>query len=156
MHLPPQRAGGGRIRSVSIASAEFCISMKGFDRSLAILVAIDRYQNGIPRLNTPVADATALGHVLKRLHGFEATVVANEQATGAGLRTVLAEFTSRVGPDDRVLFYFAGHGIALPSDGGPRGFILPQDAKKDASAEATFVPMTEIDDLLSALPCRHM
>jgi hypothetical protein len=37
-------------------SGERCV----FNRSLAFLVAIERYENGIPSLNTPVADATAL------------------------------------------------------------------------------------------------
>jgi hypothetical protein len=56
---------------------------EGFDRSLALLVAIDSYENGIPALSTPVADATALAEVLAHLHRFEATVVKNEQATRA-------------------------------------------------------------------------
>jgi hypothetical protein len=63
-------------------------------------------------------------------------------------------FPSRVDSDDRVIFYFAGHGVALESDDGPKGFILPQDAKRNS--ESNYLPMAELDEALSALPCRHM
>jgi uncharacterized caspase-like protein len=28
-----------------------------------------------------------------------------------------------------LLFYFAGHGVALNGDDGPQGYLIPQDAK---------------------------
>jgi WD40 repeat protein len=131
------------------------MTIREFDRSWAILVAVDQYENGIPALSTPVADATELADVLQHLHGYEPTLITNKEATQAAITTLLAGLASRVGPNDRVFFYFAGHGIALPSDSGPRGFILPQDAKKVGSPEDTYIPMTDLDDLLSSLPCRH-
>jgi hypothetical protein len=103
-------------------------AMEGFRRSLAFLIAIDGYGNGVPELRSPVADAKGLAEVLRQDHGFETEVVANEQATLAGVREFLAHLPNRVGSDDRVLFYFAGHGIALESDEGPKGYVLPQDA----------------------------
>src|SRR6202008_2368370 len=56
--------------------------------------------------------------------------------------------------DDRVLFYFAGHGIALESDEGPKGYLLPQDA--DRRSTERYLPMVELDGALSALTCRHL
>src|SRR5256885_1129935 len=95
---------------------------EGFDKSIAVLVAIDKYSNGVPALLTPVADATALADVLRRLHGFDVRTVTNEQATRAGLNKVLSNLTAQVDKDDRVFFYFAGHGIAQQSDTGPKGY----------------------------------
>lgn len=129
-------------------------AVEGFNRSLAFLVAIDRYRNGVPELHTPVADATKLAGILEQHHGFKADVVANEEATLDKLREALADLRTRVGKDDRVLFYFAGHGIALDSDEGPRGFLLPQDAARDSADR--YLPMVELNEALSALPCRHM
>ncbi|MCV9938257.1 caspase family protein [Boseaceae bacterium BT-24-1] len=129
-------------------------AIEGFDQSWAFLVAIDRYRNSVPELRTPVADATKLAGILQRHHGFKADVVANEEATLDKLRKALTDLCTRVGKDDRVLFYFAGHGIALDSDEGPRGFLLPQDAARDSSAR--YLPMVELNEALSALPCRHM
>jgi hypothetical protein len=130
--------------------------MDDFVRSLAFFIAIDQYDNGIPALTTPVADAKALADILSKLHGYETEIIANEQATLSGLRSFLSELPDRIGPDDRVVFYFAGHGIALTGDDGPRGYIIPQDARKDAKAEQSFFAMTELDNILSELPCRHL
>ena len=122
-----------------------------FSTSLACLVAIDRYVNEVPKLRTPIGDAEAFGEVLREAHGFEVKIVTNEQATLEGLRGLLTDLAMRVGSNDRVIFYFAGHGIALPSEDGPKGFILPQDAQRDSSD--SYLPMDELDRALSALPC---
>lgn len=59
-----------------------------------------------------------------------------------------------VGPNDRVFFYFAGHGIALDGDDGPEGYLVPEDAKRDD--RTSFLGMTELHDSLAKLPCRHL
>jgi uncharacterized caspase-like protein len=46
--------------------------------------------------------------------------------------------------NNRLLFYFAGHGMPLESDDGPRGFLLPQDA--DPKDSKTFLPMQVLHD----------
>jgi WD40 repeat protein len=128
--------------------------IEGFRSSLAVLIGIDRYGDNVPALRTPVADAEELAGVLRRDHGFEAEVVADEDATLSKLRALLADLGNRVGKDDRVLFYFAGHGIALESDEGPKGYLLPQDAGRDSIDQ--YLSMVELHEALSALPCRHM
>jgi WD40 repeat protein len=128
-------------------------TIEGFTKSLAILVAIDSYLE-VPVLHTPVADAEKLAQVLREDHGFETELLRNEEATFDKLTEVLAGLVKQVGANDRVLFYFAGHGTALPSDDGPRGYILPQDAERDS--DRRYLPMEELSRALSALPCRHM
>ena len=59
-----------------------------------------------------------------------------------------------VAANDRVLFYFAGHGIAADGDDGPAGYLVPADA--DPMDMKTLVPMAELQDALQALPCRHL
>ena len=56
--------------------------------------------------------------------------------------------------DDRLLVYFAGHGIALDGDDGPAGYLVPQDARPDD--RQTFLPMTDLSRWLERLPCRHL
>src|SRR5438552_3501031 len=121
--------------------------MEGFRRSLAFLVAIDRYGHGVPQLRTPVADAKSVAEVLRRDHGFDAEVVANEKATFSALRTLLNGLPTRVRSDDRVVFYFAGHGIAVDGNDGPAGYLLPQDA--DRSSTERYLPMIELNEALS-------
>lgn len=126
----------------------------GFRRSLAVLVAIDCYENGIPPLRTPVADAETLAFALKRDHGFETEIIVNQQATLPRLQAYLVALQDHIGTDDRVLFYFAGHGIALDSDEGPKGYLLLQDA--DRCSTNQYLPMAELNKAFSALSCRHM
>jgi hypothetical protein len=125
--------------------------VKGFNTSLAILTGIDRYGGGVPMLRTPVSDATELGVILERDHGFQTEVITDEDATLDKLRDLFADLDKGVGPDDRVLFY---HGIALGSDEGPKGYLLPQDVTRDSTDR--YLSMVEFNEALSALPCRHM
>ncbi len=133
--------------------------MTHFTRSLAILIGIDAYTGGIPRLTTAVNDATRLAGLLHDAHGYE-TVLLTEPATSQPvtrehLRTLFTqELRARLGEDDRLLVYFAGHGVALDGDDGPHGYLVPQDARPGDSA--TLLAMTDLHAWLTELPCRHM
>ena len=130
-----------------------------FEHSLAVLIGIDAYGGGIPPLTTAVNDATRLAELLQAEHGYE-TILLTEPATGRPvtqerLRTLFTqELPARLGEDDRLLVYFAGHGVALDGDDGPAGYLVPQDAVPSDSA--SMLPMTDLHAWLTALPCRHM
>ena len=121
--------------------------MTNFDHSLAIIIGIDAYSGGIPRLTTAVNDATRLAELLQDAHGYE-TLLLTEPAIGqpVTLERIRALFTEelsvRLGENDRLLVYFAGHGVALDGDDGPRGYLVPQDARPDDSA--SMLPMTDL------------
>ncbi|MCB9131494.1 MAG: caspase family protein [Anaerolineales bacterium] len=133
--------------------------MTNFAHSLAIIIGIDAYDTGIPRLTTAVNDATRLAELLQDAHGYE-TLLLTEPAIGqpVTLERIRALFTEelsvRLGENDRLLVYFAGHGVALDGDDGPRGYLVPQDARPDDSA--SMLPMTDLHAWLTELPCRHM
>ena len=133
--------------------------MADFAHSLAIIIGIDAYDTGIPRLTTAVNDATRLAELLQDAHGYE-TLLLTEPAIGqpVTLERIRALFTEelsvRLGENDRLLVYFAGHGVALDGDDGPRGYLVPQDARPDDSA--SMLPMTDLHAWLTELPCRHM
>ncbi len=56
--------------------------------------------------------------------------------------------------DDRVCFYFAGHGVAMDGHDGPNGYLLPWDASR--ADETSFLDMPLVHDAILALRCRHM
>jgi uncharacterized caspase-like protein len=101
--------------------------------SWAVVVGIDKYQSEAIR---PLACATSnalrvaeaivqLGfppdHVFKRLNEE-----ASKQEIERLLKSVLYHNTR---PDDRLLFFFAGHGkTEEPTGAGSEGFLLPWDA----------------------------
>ncbi len=51
------------------------------------------------------------------------------------------------------MFYFAGHGIALDGEDGPKGYLIPQDAR--LGDISSYLSMSEIHDRLHQLCCRH-
>ena len=124
---------------------------------LAVLVGIDAYGNGIPPLRNAVRDVQALAQILGSEHDYQTRLLLDEQASLTGLRSLLAELPRVLQPDSRLIFYFAGHGIAEETEDsatGPQGFLIPQDARSDV--QATFLAMTELQAGLAKLPCRHL
>src|SRR5205823_5053491 len=57
---------------------------------------------------------------------------------------------------DRVVFYFAGHGVAEERENGrdgPEGYLLLRDASQELSS---FASMRLVYERLAALRCRHL
>jgi hypothetical protein len=126
-----------------------------FANSLAVVIGIDHYGNGIPALRTAANDARRVASTLAESHGYEVIQLLDGEASLERLTTLLTtELPARIGPDDRVFFYWAGHGVALDGDTGPNGYLLPSDARR--GEEASFLHMPLVHDALLALPCRHM
>ncbi|MBK6433430.1 MAG: caspase family protein [Anaerolineae bacterium] len=93
------------------------------------------------------------------MHGYETILLTepetNQPVTRARLAALFTEeLPARLGEDDRLLVYFAGHGVALDGDDGPRGYLVPQDARPGDSA--SMLAMTDLHAWLTALTCRHM
>ena len=126
-----------------------------FGQHHAFIIGIDAYEKISP-LQTAVADAVRLKEVLsEQQHFFVHPPLLNEGAKGGEIRTLLQHtLPDQVGKDDRVLFYFAGHGIAADGDDGPAGYLVPADA--DPTDVKTLLPMADLQEALEALSCRHL
>ena len=130
------------------------MSTLDFDNSVAVVIGIDSYDHGISPLRTAVADARAIAQTFLKDHRYSVISLLNEQAQLANLRTLITEtLPTHLSPKSRLILYFAGHGIAHNGDNGPEGYLIPQDAK--ASDLRSYLPMVELHDALTALPCRH-
>jgi WD40 repeat protein len=128
--------------------------MSEFSRNLAFIIGINNYTNGISSLQNATNDAKNLVEVLREKHSYQVWVCLDEVATLKSLKNFLEKtLPQQVTADDRLLFYFAGHGIALNGDDGPEGYLIPQDAKLGDTK--TYLPMTYLQEYLSNLPCRH-
>lgn len=133
--------------------------MKGpgdrFTSSHAVVIGVNEYRHGVPPLQNAVRDALQIGRTLGVDHRFSVQGLFDAAATSASLRALVAEeLPARVGPGDRIVVYIASHGLTLPSNDGPNGFLLFHDAIRDVPA--TFMPMRELHDGLAALRCRHL
>jgi len=115
-----------------------------------------------------VNDVSSVRDVLIKYYGFPAeniTVLTNSQATKANIEKSLAAYTDpkKVGPDDRVLIYFSGHGqtVKIPT-GGDLGFLIPSDAEiqlddADNAAPylATCLQMSTLWNLIDSTAAKH-
>ncbi|NEO71088.1 caspase family protein [Moorena sp. SIO3H5] len=125
-----------------------------FYRNLAFIIGINNYINGISPLNTAVNDAKKLVEILRQKHGYQVWVCLDEIASLTNLNKFLDKtLPEQVTENDRLLFYFAGHGVALNGDDGPAGYLIPQDAKLGDTN--SYLSMTKLHDALIQLPCRH-
>ena len=76
-----------------------------------------------------------------RAQAFEVETLANEEATRDRILDVLEnDLPKRVSPDDRVVVYFAGHGITMGSDANESGYLMPTDGDPERPA-ATAINM---------------
>jgi WD40 repeat protein len=130
------------------------VTLDGFRTSHAVVIGINAYGNGIPQLRTAVSDARRIGQVLETEFGYTVQVLIEDVSLGT-LKALLDESLQKeIHADDRLLIYFAGHGIALDGDDGPAGYLVPQDARPDD--RQTFLPMTDLSRWIERLPCRHL
>jgi WD40 repeat protein len=129
--------------------------MPKFSRSLAVVIGIDQYRNGITTLQTATNDAREIARLLEQEHKYDRVwLLLDEKASLQGLQQILDQLLAEhVRENDRLLFYFAGHGIALNGEDGPEGFLIPQDARLGDTK--TYLPMSKLQASLSDLPCRH-
>lgn len=136
-------------------------SRTNFERNLAVVIGIDRYNSkGIHDLRTAVSDASAIADLLEKEYAFEKTNIIrlfDDEATLTGLKTLLSDtLPNQLKPTstDRLIFYYAGHGIPRNSKDGPAGYLVPQDA--DLNEPDSFLPMQYVYEQLSKLACHHL
>jgi len=131
-----------------------------FDRNIAVVIGIDNYQNGIHQLKTAVNDARAIADLLEKEYEYQEVIrlfPEHGEATLAEINKLLFEtLPNEIQPTegDRLIFYFAGHGVATNSQDGPEGFIIPQDA--ELGKNETFLRMSDLIKSLSQLDLHHL
>jgi WD40 repeat protein/pimeloyl-ACP methyl ester carboxylesterase len=131
-------------------------TIKGFNHSYAVIIGIDQYSGGIPKLSNAVNDAKRISEILEQDHGYDVTTLIDEHATQLSIIELLTnDLGAKVKPDDRLLLYFAGHGLAQDDrDGkGPQGYFIPYDAIMHDPK--TYVSMKNLRDALRDINCRH-
>ena len=127
-----------------------------YGRSFAVVIGINQYEKW-PGLEFAVADANAVKNTLQKTGFDDITLIMNKEATQRRILTELFhKLPQKVDRNDRVLFYFAGHGQTeeLPG-GGKKGYIIPVDAETDSYA-STAVSMEQIRSLSSRIAAKHI
>lgn len=127
-----------------------------YNKSHAVLIGINKYEHW-PALEFAVNDAKSLRKRLEMTGFDEITMILDTRATQRRILTELFHaLPQKVGRNDRLLFYFAGHGHTedLP-DAGKRGYIIPVDANR-LNYIASAISMEQIRSLSSRIPAKHI
>jgi hypothetical protein len=102
--------------------------------SWALVVGIGAYSH-LGLLQGAVNDATAIAAILKDEFRFPQDhifLLLEQNATRHAILSHLEFLSQRVHPDDRMMFFFAGHGATRETAlGGPIGYIAPVESQKD-------------------------
>jgi len=129
--------------------------------SWAVVIGINAYKSW-PKLSYAVNDARAVRDTLVRKYGFAAdhiTTLLDGDATREAILAALGDSLAdgkKVARDDRVLVFFAGHGVTrkLPS-GKSQGYIVPVDAALQ-NYQSQAISMTNFQDASDAIPAKHL
>ena len=129
-----------------------------YDDSWAVIIGINNYHN-IKRLNYAVDDAQDIHDMLVAKFHFPVDNIAlllNEEATYNNIITSLNEMAEKVGKNDRLIIFFAGHGTQrkLPS-GGEKGYLLPVDVDT-SKLYLTGIDMKDIKDVSEMTNAKHV
>lgn len=119
-----------------------------FGRYHALIIGVQHYTSYDP-LKTPIDDAKAIADVLTQRYGFDTTTLLD-----ADFSTIvggIVDLSTRIGPDDNVLIYFAGHGVL---NAAQRGFWLPLDAQQAERSPA--LPTETLAEFLAMFKARSV
>lgn len=132
---------------------------KLYDESHALVIGISDYTGGWPSLPGVKKDVNAVKDVLKQI-GFN--VVVEENLTKDGTDKAFVDFISKYGQDqnNRLLFYFAGHGHTVKTSFGEViGYIVPVDAPNPHNDLTGFqsksMPMSRIEEYAKLTQSKH-
>ncbi len=119
-----------------------------YRESIAVVVGVDSYEskqfNSLPGV---VKDTQAVGKVLDG-QGFRVITLVNP--THSKTQETLAEVIRNARPEDRVVIYWAGHGLVSSESGRQRGYLATADCNPDTAFQQC-LPMETIPDVLERL-----
>ena len=129
-----------------------------YSESWALLIGINKYHNET-HLNYAVADAERMHRLLTEKLDFpidNVFMLLDEEATLINIKNEMKKLYEVANDSDRVLIYFAGHGITEPlPKGGEEGYLIPIEGDKD-DLYTTALPMSEMKRISKRVSAKDM
>lgn len=138
----------------SHASSPVIEKVELYGTSYALVIGIDDYHNGWPRLSNAVKDAQLVAQALKK-RGFGVSLKTNLNALE--LENAFKEFFVIKGedPSARLFVWFAGHGHTENGE----GYLVPADAPRPNEARSAFrlkaTSLRRIGDFVRQAGAKH-
>jgi len=128
-----------------------------YSNSRALIIGINKY-SAVSPLEYAVKDATAVGDILKSKFGFpkdSIRILINKNATRSKIMdSYMAFANSNIENDDRILFFFAGHGHTQSGKRGEVGFLVPYDG--DVNNLSTLIRWDDLTRNAELIPAKHI
>lgn len=137
-----------RLRSAdkSSSSSNSNLSNINFGRYYALVIGNNNYSN-FSNLKTAVNDADSVASTLRSQYGFKTAVLKN--ASQKKMLSAFNSFVKRLGANDNLLIYYAGHGQLT---GG--GHWLPSNASK--SNKKSWISNAALTNFIDAMKAKHV
>lgn len=120
-----------------------------------LVIGINDYGEGIPKLNNAVKDAKAFENLLKKKYSFNPDHIISlydKKATKDNILTAFDTIIKKLTKDDNLVFYFSGHGEMVETSN--RGYWIPVEAR--ANSRGSYMNTIEIIDFVGACKARHV
>ena len=159
--LPPAPVRADQPPATAASTAPGEAKHNFYRESWAVIIGINDYEHW-PKLRYAVNDANGIEEVLTSKFGFKKENIRkllNGDATRQRIMQVLGDEltdSNKVQREDRVFFFFAGHGTTRSfEDGRQVGFIVPVDADQN-NYVSTAISMAQIREASDLIPAKHV
>jgi hypothetical protein len=129
-----------------------------YKNSWAVVIGINDYITA-PKLKYAVRDAEEFTEVLVNYYGFKRENIVkliNREATKENITKAFDKLRSVADKEDRVLVFFAGHGITVPlPDGREKGYILPVDGSQDELITSA-ISTDQLNEISQLIKAKHL
>lgn len=125
---------------------------ESYNKSYAIVIGINKYP-GAP-LNYAMNDALEFSNILVEKLGFDkqnVQLLLDGDATRGNIMSSYMKLASFANINDRIILYFAGHGLTVPAVRKDIGYLVPIDGNlKDLSTLIRWDELTQNSELIVA------
>jgi uncharacterized caspase-like protein len=144
----------GAARKGSMDTAKSVSTQDYYQKSWAVVIGINNYQGEYASLHNARNDAEAMAHILREIYRFDNVYTLYDEAAtqGAILEWLRDNLPDRTGPNDRLVFFFAGHGTTDERSG--RGYLIPYGARQGKFSG--YVDMDELRKACQVISAKHV
>ncbi len=126
--------------------------------SWALIIGINDYIRA-PKLRYAINDANEMEKVLVEFYGFKWDKIIkliDREATKENIMKAFDKLRLSADKDDRVLIFFAGHGITVTlPDGREKGYILPVDGSQDELITSA-ISTDQLNEISQLIKAKHL
>jgi hypothetical protein len=134
---------------------QFAPKKPPFEKNFAFLVGVSSYKFLDPQLPYVKTDLENLRTFLMSQAGFDVVYIAADDVATAGLveNYMLNRFSKEIGENDRLFFYYSGHGADI---GGSTGYMQFSKARKGFYEVDQYLAITRTQEWSKIIKAKHV